>query len=118
MVNNVNVEVDEVEDKEFLLEEYDSEAEIGGKSREKRAGVDDVFSSEEEGEMDGLEEEEARLKIYFCSRTHSQLSQFLKELRKTKFASELKVVCLGSRKNFCINEGMRYFSLFVATTHV
>ncbi|XP_051147703.1 uncharacterized protein LOC127262888 [Andrographis paniculata] len=104
VMKNVNAEVDEVEDKEFLLEDYDSEAENGGKSRSKSSGVDDVLSSEEEEKMDELEEEEARLKIYFCSRTHSQLSQFMKELRKTKFASELKVVCLGSRKNFCINE--------------
>ncbi|KAI3455429.1 hypothetical protein Pfo_012092 [Paulownia fortunei] len=107
-VRNVKVKngVDEVDDEEFLLEEYDSEVENGGKSKGKNVGADDVFSSEEEDEVDGLgeKEEEARLKIYFCSRTHSQLSQFMKELRKTKFGSELKVVCLGSRKNFCINE--------------
>lgn len=100
--------VDEVDVEEFLLEEYDSESENGGKSKRKNVGGDDMFSSEEEDEVDELveKEEESRLKIYFCSRTHSQLSQFMKELRKTKFASELKVVCLGSRKNFCINEGM------------
>ncbi|KAK4428096.1 ATP-dependent DNA helicase DDX11 [Sesamum alatum] len=98
--------VDEVDDDEFLLEEYDSEGENGGKLKRKDVGANDVFTSEEEVEEEGLGEEEveAQLKIYFCSRTHSQLSQFMKELRKTKFASELKVVCLGSRKNFCINE--------------
>ncbi|KAG8379953.1 hypothetical protein BUALT_Bualt07G0143200 [Buddleja alternifolia] len=98
--------VDEVDEEEFLLEEYDSEGESGGKSKRKNVGDDDVLSSEEEEEVDGIgkEEEEARLRVYFCSRTHSQLSQFVKELRKTKFASELNVVCLGSRKNFCINE--------------
>ncbi|PIN05902.1 Helicase of the DEAD superfamily [Handroanthus impetiginosus] len=97
---------DEAGDEEFLLEEYDSGAENGGKSKRKNAEGDDVFSSEEEEEVDGLgnEEEEARLRVYFCSRTHSQLLQFIKELKKTKFASELQVVCLGSRKNFCINE--------------
>ncbi|KAL8458240.1 hypothetical protein ACS0TY_035941 [Phlomoides rotata] len=100
-----NSGVDEEGDEDFLLEEYDSESE-GGKAKRKNAGGYDMFSSEEEDEADGLvdKEEELRLKIYFCSRTHSQLSQFMKELRKTKFASELKVVCLGSRKNFCINE--------------
>lgn len=103
--------VDEVDDGEFLLEEYDSESEVGGKSKRKNVGVDDMFSSEEEDEVDELDgkEEESRLKIYFCSRTHSQLSQFMKELEKTKFARELKVVCLGSRKNFCINEGIEMY---------
>lgn len=103
--------VDE-DDEKFLLEDYDSGAENGGKSKRKNVEADDLFSSEEEEEkVDGLgeKEEETRLKIYFCSRTHSQLSQFIKELRKTKFASELKVVCLGSRKNFCINEGIRIY---------
>ncbi|KAL0342021.1 UNVERIFIED_CONTAM: ATP-dependent DNA helicase DDX11 [Sesamum calycinum] len=93
-----------------LFSKYDSEGENGGKLKRKDVGADDVFSSEEDVEEEGLGEEEveAQLKIYFCSRTHSQLSQFMKELRKTKFASELKVVCLGSRKNFCINEGQRH----------
>ncbi|GER48349.1 ATP-dependent RNA helicase chl1 [Striga asiatica] len=94
---------DEVDDDEFLLEDYESDEENEGKSKRKNVGVDDDLSSEGE-ELDGKEEEETRLKIFFCSRTHSQLSQFMKELRKTKFASDLKVVCLGSRKNFCINE--------------
>ncbi|KAL3840893.1 hypothetical protein ACJIZ3_025484 [Penstemon smallii] len=105
LVRNAKVD-DEVDDKEFLLEEYDSEGEYGGKSKRKNCGVDDLFSSDEEEEVDGFgeDEEEPKIKVYFCSRTHSQLSQFVKELRKTKFASELKVVCLGSRKSLCINE--------------
>ncbi|KAL0354681.1 UNVERIFIED_CONTAM: ATP-dependent DNA helicase DDX11 [Sesamum radiatum] len=107
-VRNVmaKIGVDEVDDDEFLLEEYDSEGENGGKLKRKDVGANDVFSSDEEVEDEGLDEEEveSQPKIYFCSRTHSQLSQFMKELRKTKFASELKVVCLGSRKNYCINE--------------
>lgn len=100
--------VDEVDDAEFLMEDYDSESEIGGKSKRKNVGVDDMLSSEEEDEVAEVvgKEEESRLKVYFCSRTHSQLSQFMRELKKTKFATELKVVCLGSRKNFCINEGI------------
>lgn len=102
-----NVGIDE-EDEEFLLEDYESEEESGGTLKRRNSGADICLSSDEE-EEDGLGDEEdgARLKIYFCSRTHSQLSQFIKELRKTTFSSELMVVCLGSRKNFCINEGIR-----------
>ncbi|KAK3028340.1 hypothetical protein RJ639_037802, partial [Escallonia herrerae] len=96
---------EELEDKEFLMEEYESEEEGSGQSKRK-AGRVSISSSSDDGEGDALsdEEERARLKIYFCSRTHSQLSQFVKELRKTMFASELRVVSLGSRKNLCINE--------------
>ena len=57
-------------------------------------------------------------KIIFCSRTHSQLSQFVNELRKVKPPSSvalehedgadeiqevIKHLSLGSRKNLCIN---------------
>ncbi|CAK7356690.1 unnamed protein product [Dovyalis caffra] len=100
----------ELNEDEFLLDEYESEEEGalgGGKSKRKASGVSIGSSSDEEGEKDGSddeEEEEKGFKIYFCSRTHSQLSQFIKELRKTLFANEINVVCLGSRKNFCINE--------------
>lgn len=108
---NVRNDVVELSDEEFLLEEYESEEEgaLGdGKSKRKTLRVSLSSSSEEEGEdgSDEEDEEEEKLKVYFCSRTHSQLSQFIKELRKTVFANEMKVVCLGSRKNFCINEGM------------
>lgn len=73
------------------------------------------------------EEDEApedELKIFFCSRTHSQLSQFVNELRRVKLPPALSIedpdkpdekpdehlnvevmkhLTLGSRKNLCIN---------------
>ncbi|KAI3766642.1 hypothetical protein L2E82_16710 [Cichorium intybus] len=108
--NNPTVkgDVEKLDDKEFLVDEYESEDEKSGLSKRKN-GVccgSSSSDSEEDGHecSDEEEEEEADFKIYFCSRTHSQLSQFVKELKKTVFASELKVACLGSRKNFCINE--------------
>ncbi|XP_010254122.1 PREDICTED: ATP-dependent DNA helicase DDX11 [Nelumbo nucifera] len=94
------------DENEFLLDEYESEEEgvVGGKP--KRKDCRSCFSStsdEEEGQLSDKEEHES-FKVYFCSRTHSQLSQFVKELRRTIFSSELETVCLGSRKNLCINE--------------
>ncbi|KAL5263634.1 hypothetical protein ACHWQZ_G008861 [Mnemiopsis leidyi] len=41
-------------------------------------------------------------KIYYCSRTHSQLSQFIHEIKKSPY-STVKVTILGSRSNLCIN---------------
>ncbi len=52
------------------------------------------------------EDKTVRPKIYYCSRTHSQLSQFISEIKKTSFASEetpLRTVPLGSRINLCVN---------------
>ena len=62
------------------------------------------------------------VKIFYCSRTHSQLTQFANEVRRVKippsftheqvrgglgtevsFAEEVKHLALGSRKNLCIN---------------
>ena len=62
------------------------------------------------------------IKIFYCSRTHSQLSQFADELRRVKISPELEIdsardnsaqdwvvaeeikhLPLGSRKNLCIN---------------
>jgi chromosome transmission fidelity protein 1 len=66
------------------------------------------------------------IKIFFCSRTHSQLSQFAGELRRVNFPSSIpsdldleskdelskleervKHLSLGSRKNLCINPKVR-----------
>ena len=41
-------------------------------------------------------------KIYYASRTHSQLSQAVKELRNTVYRP--KVAVLGSRDQLCINQ--------------
>lgn len=41
--------------------------------------------------------------IIFASRTHSQISQFANELKRTEFSSEVTSCSLGSRQNLCIN---------------
>ncbi|XP_042433064.1 ATP-dependent DNA helicase DDX11-like [Zingiber officinale] len=107
---SVNVEkmgVQSLDDEEdFLLEEYVSEDESteGGfeKSKRKR-DTDSNWSSSSDEEAYEEEDEEVTPKVYFCSRTHSQLSQFVDEFRRTRFALALKLACLGSRKNLCIN---------------
>ncbi|KAE8229727.1 hypothetical protein CF326_g5297 [Tilletia indica] len=76
------------------------------------------------------EEPESTPKIFFASRTHSQLSQFVQELRKTAFSGSstaeggsidlkwtdhhqnqnqhpVRAVPLGSRKQLCIHTGVQ-----------
>ena len=48
-------------------------------------------------------------KIFFCSRTHSQLQQVVKELRSCHidYISDIKMTILGSRTHYCINESAK-----------
>jgi chromosome transmission fidelity protein 1 len=46
------------------------------------------------------------VKIIYCSRTHSQISQFIREINKTVFGAHIRVVSLGSRKNLCVNQAV------------
>lgn len=45
--------------------------------------------------------------IFFCSRTHSQLSQVVNELKKTVYGNAIRVIQLASRQQFCINPEVR-----------
>ncbi|XP_051473144.1 ATP-dependent DNA helicase DDX11 isoform X2 [Apus apus] len=80
-------------EEELILGEYESD-------EEKK-----VVSGLEEDD-DDLEEEHVT-KIYYCSRTHSQLSQFVHEVQKSPFGSDTRLVSLGSRQNLCVNEEVR-----------
>ncbi|KAI9643184.1 ATP-dependent DNA helicase chl1 [Ciborinia camelliae] len=123
------------DENEFLLDDWDSDGEGGSSGREK-TGDEAIFSKEtlELRESIGIrskkvedeEELDDEMKIFYCSRTHSQLTQFINELRRVEFPSSipleespskskdkdkdkdnlhepLKHLTLGSRKNLCIN---------------
>ena len=47
-----------------------------------------------------------KMQVYYASRTHSQLSQFIGEIRKTPFA-DTRAIALGSRANLCINDDVK-----------
>ena len=49
-------------------------------------------------------------KIIYAARTHSQLSQFIGELRRTRWGTDVKVVALGSRSLLCCNDDVLYAS--------
>ncbi len=42
-------------------------------------------------------------KIYFCTRTHSQIQQVISELKKTTYSEGLRMTTLSSRQIACIN---------------
>lgn len=53
---------------------------------------------------------EGKLQVIFCSRTHSQLAQVLKEIRsipEEHLPEGFSVVTLGSRSNLCVNEAVK-----------
>ncbi|KAK4934826.1 ATP-dependent DNA helicase chl1 [Elasticomyces elasticus] len=112
-------------DDDFLVEEYDSEGDTSNMPLSSTGG----FSTATQALLDKLQKstktevetaQQDRLKIIFCSRTHSQLTQFVNELRRVKPPSSIpsdlmvssglsdleetvKHLALGSRKNLCIN---------------
>lgn len=49
-------------------------------------------------------------KIIYAARTHSQLSQFIGELKRTYWGDTVKVVALGSRSVLCSNDDVLYSS--------
>lgn len=57
--------------------------------------IDEQSDHSEEEEED--DEDSKNCKIYFCSRTHSQLSQFVGELKKSPYSNKVSLVPLASR---------------------
>ncbi|KAK2491208.1 hypothetical protein MC885_014481 [Smutsia gigantea] len=80
-------------EEELILAEYESDEERGAAHR----------VNEDEDDL----EEEHVTKIYYCSRTHSQLAQFVHEVQKSPFGKDTRLVSLGSRQNLCVNEDVR-----------
>lgn len=128
---NDDVPLDETR---FALDDYDSDADLPD---QRRPMFDDSGLSvgtqrlmqelgmslkHDEDSEDGRPQETT---VFFCSRTHSQLTQFSNELRRVKMPSaitptpqadgsesdplieDIKHLTLGSRKNLCINPAVR-----------
>lgn len=118
---------------EFLLDDYESDGAYG-QTRVPFNGQDHGISEDTKAIIKRLaigcdvqaeesEEMPEERKVFYCSRTHSQLSQFASELRRVRMppvmsslddggeadldssepVEELRHLTLGSRKNLCIN---------------
>lgn len=68
----------------------------------------DIESDSDEEELQDTDESEKYrpVQIFFCSRTHSQLSQIVGEVKSTIYKKDLRSVSLASRQNYCINKSV------------
>ncbi|THC95458.1 hypothetical protein EYZ11_005052 [Aspergillus tanneri] len=114
----------------FALDDYDSENEdrmISKQQPEHPTGLSastlellEHFQGKIPSRTQGEDDGDDCVKIFYCSRTHSQLTQFVSELRRIVLPSSIpkelelgfveeeleervKHLPLGSRKNLCIN---------------
>lgn len=85
--------------------ENNQESEVPEEFEDHDLLLEDIKEKEEDEE---IEEEDTYTptKIYFCSRTHSQLSQFVGEIQKSPF-SQTRVTTLASRQTYCVNPIVR-----------
>lgn len=127
------------DESQFELEDYESDGEDGKKLSTVGTGNVEGLSASTlallerfQGQFStqkkpGEGDDDDEIKIFYCSRTHSQLTQFAHELRRVTLPPSLpdeilkaneperstgedatleervKHLCLGSRKNLCIN---------------
>lgn len=124
--DSVNIAADNEE--QFLLDDYeiDQSRRFGNpgssaRSEENAKLMEQLGILHKQQHSVGIDEERDELKVYFCSRTHSQLSQLVGELQRVDLpadvpidasvkvnsgaqeANHVKQISLGSRKNLCIN---------------
>lgn len=104
-------------DESFLPTDYHSDSdEVGDTENQNKAitkEIDQLMKKfENKDEVNYINE--CPIKIFYSSRTHSQLNQFSSQLRLTHFEASFeelnertKYIPLGSRKQLCINEKVR-----------
>ncbi|OJD29995.1 atp-dependent rna helicase chl1 [Diplodia corticola] len=126
-------DLDDDDEARFVLDDYESDDETA-KMEKSHRNPESGYSAETEALMKKLgmpigkkgSDEDSdvvdELKVFYCSRTHSQLSQFSGELRRVRMPPAItsttsnakpdaddevgeafKHLTLGSRKNLCIN---------------
>jgi chromosome transmission fidelity protein 1 len=93
------------DDAEFLLGGEDEDGNVALQRRlagylkgSSSSDDEDVLLSENEDEVPRKTPQ-----VFFVSRTHSQLMQFVGELKKTRFHPDMSLISLASRKQLCIN---------------
>ncbi|KAM0675952.1 ATP-dependent DNA helicase chl1 [Gurleya vavrai] len=69
------------------------EDEVSNLSKENQALMEELFGKQEK-----------KCKTFYCSRTHDQLNQAIKELKKVN--KNVNAIIVGSRKLYCVNENI------------
>ncbi len=94
-------------DDEHIVAAYESGGEGGGALSESDEDERSAW-----GGRGGAEErtQYGILQIIYCSRTHSQISQFVNEIKKTAYGDRIRVISLGARKNLCLNDAVTSLS--------
>lgn len=107
-------EEEEEEEVDFCLGDYrsDDDDDDEGSIRTKSQKDED---EEGEGGKNSDDEDFDELKVLYSSRTHSQLSQFIGEFKRTRWSEDLTMVCLASRKQLCVNEAVNVAGRSAAT---
>ncbi|OQR86924.1 ATP-dependent RNA helicase [Achlya hypogyna] len=95
-------------DENYIVPEYQSDKEAKDNSDDEE---DDTVHGFDEPVDYGIVQASVspgcHANIFYCSRTHSQLSQFMHEIKKTKFGAKLRTLTLGARKSLCIHPDVR-----------
>ncbi|KAK5953036.1 ATP-dependent DNA helicase chl1 [Knufia fluminis] len=107
---------DQIQEHDLVLDDYESDRERNSKSKDEASLSSATLALLEKLQpaksTSDEDQDQSRTRIIFCSRTHSQLTQFVNELRKVRLSSGvsdtgeqevIKHISLGSRKNLCIN---------------
>ncbi|KEG13755.1 helicase [Trypanosoma grayi] len=50
-----------------------------------------------------IAEQTSMTRVLYCSRTHAQLSQVIRELKRTRYGTVFSMAVLGSREHMCVN---------------
>lgn len=69
--------------------------------------IEDRTDDQTDNDSEDNESHSIATQIFYCSRTHSQLSQVVNEIKNTVYGKTVRVVSLASRQNYCINEAVR-----------
>lgn len=78
---------------------------------EQYALVDDEHEDDDEPTQDKDQTAPSEhVQIFFCSRTHSQLSQVVNEVRNTVYGPDIRIATLASRQHYCVNPAVRKFN--------
>ncbi|KAL5332816.1 helicase C-terminal domain-containing protein [Aspergillus crustosus] len=128
-IGTTSASTDAEDEDQFALDDYDSENDEFSTSLKGSTSANGLSSSTlkllerlkgHESNIKSEEDEKDDIKIFYCSRTHSQLVQFANELRRVTLPSSIpndlrqatgednleeriRHLSLGSRKNLCIN---------------